>query len=320
MASIVTWNHAHCIEKCIASLLAQTELPQEIVVYDNASTDQTSQVLERFSQPIRLIRSPENRGFCSGHNAVIQSTKSELVLLVNPDVVLAEDYIEKGVERMESEPSLGTVCGLLVQSDPADRGCLVDGAGLRMCRSRRLILRHRCAPLHKIKPEASEVFGADGALPLFRRKMIEDVSIEGQFFDPMFFAHKEDHDVAWRAQIYGWKTVFHPACVAVHPRHFKPGDRKLRRRIQPEIKYHAIKNDLILLLKNEDLSNFLKDCHHILPRRIAILAYVLLFERSSLRAYSFVFKNLATIVRHRKAMMRNRRVLPPRIRRAFLLG
>src|SRR6266850_1481333 len=54
------------------------------------------------------------------------------------------------------------------------------------------------------------VFGATAAAALYRRKMIDDVSIQGEFFDPDFFVYREDADVAWRAQLMGWRCLYTP--------------------------------------------------------------------------------------------------------------
>ncbi len=66
------------------------------------------------------------------------------------------------------------------------------------------------------------VFGASGAAAFFRRDFIEDVSVEGEFFDEEFFAFREDGDLAWRAQVMGWKCLYTPAAVAWHVRRVTP--------------------------------------------------------------------------------------------------
>src|SRR5665213_4287843 len=299
IASIVTWNHAHCVEACISSLLAQSRPLDQIIVWDNASSDGTCDVLAKFHGRLKVIQSQENKGFCGGHNPVIAQTSSDYVLLVNPDVVLRSDYVENAVKRMSQDEHIGTVCGLLTQSQREDADCRVDGSGLFVSRNRRFVLRGHGVPPKNHRSEPVEVFGADGALPLYRRKMIEHISIDCQFFDEMFFAHKEDHDISWRAQLCGWKTVFEPDCVAVHPRVFRPGNLQLRKHLPAEVRYHAVKNDLLILFKNEDLSNFFKDFFYIVPRRIGIFLYALLRERSSLKAYTFVFQNWRHILRAR---------------------
>ncbi len=54
------------------------------------------------------------------------------------------------------------------------------------------------------------VFGATAAAALYRRSMIEDISLDGEFFDTDFFVYREDADVAWRAQLMGWKCMYAP--------------------------------------------------------------------------------------------------------------
>ncbi len=54
------------------------------------------------------------------------------------------------------------------------------------------------------------VFGATGAAALYRRSMVDDVSVNGEFFDEQFFAYREDADLAWRAQLMGWRCVYTP--------------------------------------------------------------------------------------------------------------
>jgi GT2 family glycosyltransferase len=167
--------------------------------------------------------------------------------------------------------------------------------------------------------EVTEVFGADGALPLYRRSMIEDVAQNGEFFDSMFFAHKEDWDVAWRARWRGWKTICDPSCVAVHPRSFKPETLKVRATMSAEVRYHTVKNQLILLLKNIDFATGLQRLPAIAFRQLEILSYVLLIERGSLRAYSFVMQNVLTILRNRQKIRSGRKVSPRQMRK-FLDG
>jgi GT2 family glycosyltransferase len=164
-----------------------------------------------------------------------------------------------------------------------------------------------------------EVFGADGALPLYRRKMVEDIMQGEDFFDPMFFAHKEDWDVAWRARWRGWKTIVDPACIAIHPRAFKPESLSVRSAMSPEIRYHALKNQMILMLKNVDLLTFILRLPVIALRQVLIFVYAMLFERESLSAYIFVAQHLRRIVSARRWNRLNRRV-SPKMMRKFLSG
>lgn len=307
--SIVTWNSAHSIKACVQSVLDQSYSTFKLYIIDNASTDNTWEVLQGFNDArITKIKFETNKGFCGGHNHVLQNTKSNFVLLVNPDIILSTDYIEKALNTMNADDKTGTVCGLLLQKPLSDPDCVIDSAGLTLLPSRIMSLHYHGKNPKEIKLEKEEVFGADGALPLYRRKMIDDISINGQFFDERFFAHKEDWDVSWRAHIYGWKTIFDPACVAIHPRVFKPGNLMLRKNMSKQIKIDAVKNQLILLLKNESTKDFFLNFFKIVPRQVMIFFYILFAEPSSLKAYGYFFKNYSNILASRRIIQKNRKV------------
>lgn len=307
--SIVTWNSADSIKDCVRSVLDQSYNNFKLYVVDNASADNTWDIIQTFSDPrLTTIKFDVNKGFCGGHNHVLQNTKSEFVLLVNPDIILSPDYIEKALNTIRSNDQIGTVCGLLLQKQLNDPDCMIDSAGLTILPSRIMSLHYHGKKPSEIALTKEEVFGADGALPLYRRKMIDDISIDGQFFDERFFAHKEDWDVSWRAHIYGWKTIFDPACVAIHPRVFKPGNLKLRRNMSKQIKIDAVKNQLILLLKNESTKSFFRNFFKIVPRQIMIFFYILFAEPSSLKAYSYFIKNYSQILQSRRIIQKNRKV------------
>lgn len=308
LVSIVTWNSAEVIERCIESVFCQTYQQKQVVVVDNASRDTTLEILTRLQNMygFALIKNDQNKGFCGGHNYSIENFESDYVLLVNPDVVMSPAYLEKALETFTGEPDrVGTVCGLLVQK-LGDPQTTIDSTGLEFKPSGVLSMINHGARLSELSLVKQDVFGSDGALPLYRRDMIEDVSIDGHFFDEMFFAHKEDWDVSWRSQHRGWRTVFNPACIAEHPRHFKPKSLSLRRLVQSDIKVHSVKNQLILLLKNETLSGFLGNFFSIIGRQFGIFFYIVLLERSSLQAYGFVMRNFSKIWQNREYIQSRR--------------
>jgi GT2 family glycosyltransferase len=305
--SIVTWNSASTILTCIQSVLDQTFSDFQLMIVDNDSKDETCKIVESFTDPrLSLFKKNENTGFCGGHNFVIANSESDFVLLVNPDVILSSDYINCAMKSIQENDKIGTVCGLLLQ-DFTNPDALIDSAGLAIKRSRVMTMRYHGEKRNEVNLIKEEIFGADGALPLYRRSMIEDISVNDQFFDEMFFAHKEDWDVSWRSYIYGWKTIFDPACVAIHPRHFKPKSLKVRNAVAGHIKIHSVKNQLILILKNEAISSFLINSIFTVPRQIMIFVYILLFERTSLKAYQFVYKNYREIMAKRE-IIQNRRL------------
>jgi GT2 family glycosyltransferase len=296
LLSIVTWNSAAVIEACLASALAQTYTDFTIWVMDNASADDTCARVEAIAATdarVMLQRLPRNTGFCGGHNFALDRTTSEAVLLVNPDIEMDPNYLACALAVLRADESVGTVCGLLLQNPGPD--ARIDSTGLEALPDGRFRLRHHGQRLADTRLVAGPVDGADGALPLYRRAFIDDLRVEGQFFDERFFAHKEDWDIAWRGQLYGWRTVFEPACRALHPREFRPADLRRRLRLSGAIKADAVKNQWLLLLKNAPAHQLPGLWLRALPRQLGILLYCLLLERASLRAYRYVWRHRAGI-------------------------
>ncbi|MES2284327.1 MAG: glycosyltransferase family 2 protein [Bacteroidota bacterium] len=303
--SIVTWNNAPTIYNCLLSVLNQSFSDFQLFIVDNNSADETRSIIESFSDSrIKFFKFNRNTGFCGGHNYSLQNSESEFALLVNPDIIMRPEYIKNALEVMMKNKQIGTVCGLLLQND-ADGESFIDSAGMEMKRSRIMQLRFHGENIKNVVLKGEEeVFGADGALPLYRRAMIDDVSVNGQFFDEMFFAHKEDWDVSWRSSLFGWKAYFSPSCIAIHPRSFKPKSLKTRGAMSKEVKFHAVKNQLLLLIKNQSASGFVRNIFFIVPRQIMIFVYILFFEFSSLKSYAFVFRNLTSIMNSRNFIQR----------------
>ncbi|RSK29818.1 glycosyltransferase family 2 protein [Hymenobacter metallilatus] len=293
LLSLVTWNSAESIEACLASVLAQSYTDFEVWVVDNDSYDDTCSrvaALAATDARLSLHQLPRNTGFCGGHNYSLDRTTHELVLLVNPDVEMAPDYLERAVAAIRQHEQIGTVCGLLLQSSEEDPR--IDSAGMQALADGRFGLRLHGRRLSEVGALAqAHVDGADGALPLFRREFIDDLRVQGEFFDARFFAHKEDWDIAWRGRLYGWKTLFEPACRALHPRQFLPANLRLRRRLSGAIRTDAVKNQWLLLLKNTTSRQAPGLLLRALPRQLAILGYAALAERESLQAVRYLWQH-----------------------------
>lgn len=322
---IVTWNSRRFIGSCLESVFQQTLRDLEVTVVDNGSKDGTSRlIVERYEKQVRLIKNLANEGYCRGHNQAIAASSGEYVLALNPDVVMTPKFLVHIVEAMNTSPDIGAVNGKLLRVGPEafdwdqfrlPSGDLpIDSAGLMMFRTRRQFLRGYMKSSGRFN-ERAYIFGPDGAAALYRRQMLEDVKIDGQYFDEAFFAQKEDVDLAWRAQLFGWKSLYAPEAVAYHVRGFRPGERK---GMSSEIKRQAVKNRYLMMIKNELPGTFWRDWLHILFYDLKILGYILLFEQSSLLAFWDCIRLLPNALRWRKEIQRRRRVEPSYLMSLFL--
>src|SRR5579875_1471654 len=111
--TIVTYNSARYIRQCLECVLAQEPSPAEVVVVDNASTDETRAILREFRERVRVVYNTDNRGFAGSHNQAIALTSAPWVLVLNPDVRLPSNFLAEMIAAGEREARIGTVSGKL---------------------------------------------------------------------------------------------------------------------------------------------------------------------------------------------------------------
>jgi GT2 family glycosyltransferase len=278
---LVSWNSAAHLPACLSALAGQTYPRREVIVVDNASTDDSLTRVAAHLPSARIITNTYNTGFCRAHNLAIRAAQGAYYLPLNPDACLHPDYLARLVAALEAAPDFGSAGGKLSRPPLEGEAAQIDSTGLFLDRRRRQYLRGHGETDTGQYAAADEVFGMDGAAPLYRRAMLDDIAMDGEYFDESFFAHKEDVDLAWRARLLGWKCAYVPNATAYHARGFRPGRRAP---LSTEVRLHAVKNRYLLLLKNESAAGWKRDGAHIVWYDLQILAYLLVFERSSLAA------------------------------------
>jgi len=305
--SIVTFNSERYIRQCLESLLSQDPAPAEIVVVDNASTDGTRGILKEFGGRVLFVFNNENTGFCTAHNQGIAATTSLWVLTLNPDVVVGPGFLRALMEAGTADPRTGIVCGklLLLNHDLSMPAApRFDSTGIYFTPEMRHFDRGWGEPDDGRFDRAEYVFGATGAAALFRRAMIEDIAIEGNFFDPAFFAYREDADVAWRAQLLGWRCLYTPDAVAGHVRQIRPGSRS---RVPSAINMHSVKNRFLMRVKNLTPGVWRTCRWSTFWRDLLVIGGCVLMEPSSLPAFVRFARELPSALRQRRVILSRRR-------------
>ena len=207
------------------------------------------------------------------------------MLTLNPDVLLLPNFIQALVDAGQIDPKIGTVCGklltILATFELPDKP-VVDSTGIYFTP----MLRHLDRGSQEVDNghylQYEYVFGATAAAALYRRAMIDDISLDGEFFDPDFFVYREDADVAWRAQLMGWRCLYTPHARGYHVRNVLPGNR---RALPPEINMHSVKNRFLMRIKNMTPDLYWRNWFSITARDLVVVCCCLLREHSSLKAF-----------------------------------
>lgn len=221
-AIIVTYDSAQTIASCLGCLkesLAGRD--GEIIVVDNASGDDTREIVRGAGPECRLVEMPDNRGFAAGVNAGIARSRGRYVLLVNPDLFLNARCVDGMVEFLESREDAGAAGPALVYPGggrqpscrryPTFRAVLSSQFPFLTKWIWKEILAHYLMSDTALSGPL-EVVWLMGACILIRRDALEDVGV----LDDGFFLYREDTDWCVRARNKGWKVFFLPGLEAVH--------------------------------------------------------------------------------------------------------
>jgi GT2 family glycosyltransferase len=206
---IPNWNGAHHLPTCLDALRAQTYPRLEVIVGDNASTDGSRELLAAQYPEVRVIALPKNRGFTGACNAGMEAAQGEFVALLNNDTEVDPGWVAAVVDAFSRHSEAGLVASKMLLFNQRDHfhtaGDLyrVDG---------RLINRGVWERDEGQYDREEYVFSACGGSAAYRRRMLDEIGL----LDDDFFFSCEDMDLAWRAQLAGYRCVYAPNAVVYH--------------------------------------------------------------------------------------------------------
>ncbi len=206
---IVNWNGAQHLPTCLDALRQQTFRDFEIILVDNASHDDSLSLLARDYPEVKVIALSHNLGFTGGNNAGIRAAQGEFIVLLNNDTEADPRWLAEILAAFERHPEAGSVASKMKLFDRRDTFHTAgDFYRLDGTPGNRGVWE-----IDRGQYELEEyVFSACGGSAAYRTAMLDQIGL----LDEDFFFSCEDVDLAWRAQLAGWKCVYAPQAVVYH--------------------------------------------------------------------------------------------------------
>jgi len=268
---ILNWNGKKYLEQFLPSVMASRYENMQVIVADNASTDDSIDFLQIHYPKIRIIKNPSNEGFAKGYNTALKQVESDYYILLNSDIEVTPNWIGPIIDLMESDSKIAACQPKLLSFKDKHlfeyagaSGGWIDRFGYPFSRGR---VFDDCEKDNGQYDDAVACFWATGAALFVRSSVYSEM----KGLDEYFFAHQEEIDLCWRMQLFGYKIYVEPKSVVYHV-----GGGTLPKGNSKKV-YLNFRNNLIMLWKNLP---FLKLCF-IIPFRFlldAIAAYKELFK------------------------------------------
>lgn len=240
---IPNYNGKEYLENCMESLMNQTFKNFEIVLVDDASSDNSAKdIMDKYGNgngqtDIRYIFHNENKGFAQSVNDGIKASKAEYVILLNNDTIADKKFVYAMLKSiLRSDKIFSVSAKMLSMKDKS----IMDDGGDYYC-----LLGWAFSPDKDKKADKcnkrKRIFSACGGAAIYRKKILEEIGM----FDSAHFAYLEDVDVGYRAGLYGYINIYEPDAVVIHAGSASSGSR-----------YNAFKakltarNNIYLIYKN----------------------------------------------------------------------
>ncbi len=248
---ILNFNGRKYLEQFLPSVIAHT-IDAEIIIADNASTDDSISFLHNKYPTLKIIQLAENSGFAGGYNEAIASLSYKYILLLNSDVEVTKDWLQPLIEALNSDENIAACQPKIKAFHDKEMfeyagaaGGMIDYWGYPFSKGR--IFESLEKDENQYNYVSSNIAWASGAAMLIRTDLFKKFG----GFDAEYFAHMEEIDLCWRLRNAGYSIVSVPLSVVYHV-----GGGTLAYQ-NPHKTYLNFRNSLVTILKNEYSSKLL---------------------------------------------------------------
>jgi len=217
---IVNWNGKKFLKTCLDSLIAQDYPPDKvnILLVDNGSRDDSIVIVRKYYPKVKIIQNKKNLGFAQANNIGINfsfdNPEVKYILTLNNDTFMEKGYLSELVSFLESKPRAGACVGKILMLDDKR---VIDSAGDYIYKDKMEIMNRGKFEFDVGQYDKTEkAFSVCAAGALYRRELLKEVKLLGEYFDNDFFSYKEDVDLSLRAHLMGWGIYYVPKAVMMH--------------------------------------------------------------------------------------------------------
>lgn len=246
---IINWNGMRWLKNCFGSLYAQEYRPFEIIFVDNASRDESVSWVRKNYPKTKIFINKKNLGFADANNIGYRVVKGKYILFLNNDTKVTRTFLTELVTVLKKDSTTGCVQSKILLMDHRDThdsvGAFLTPTGF---------LYHYGFGKKNIAKYNKEIelFTAKGACMMFPKSVLDTVSIDGNIFDPDYFAYFEESDLCHRVWLAGYRIVYAYKSVIYH----KMGATSSGMN-NAFIQYHSFKNRIRTYLKNLQITSLI---------------------------------------------------------------
>ncbi|MGM0634936.1 MAG: glycosyltransferase family 2 protein [Bacteroidota bacterium] len=267
--AILNWNGVKLLKRYLSSVVQHSK-EATIYLIDNASTDDSVAWVKKNHPTINIIKFDKNYGYAGGYNLAMQQLEEEIVVLLNNDVEVTENWLKAIINLFQEKQEIAAIQPKILDDKKRNKfeyagaaGGFIDWFAYPYCRGRVF------TEIEKDKGQYNdeiEIFWASGACLAVRNSVYKQLN----GFDETYFAHMEEIDLCWRMQNAGFQVYYTGKSEIFHL-----GGGTLNNQ-HPKKTFLNFRNSLFNLLKNAPSKNiYLKLFIRMLLDGLAAFSFLL---------------------------------------------
>lgn len=303
---IVTWNALKHLQTFLPSVMVSASPETEIIIADNASTDDTAKWVAETYPSCKVVTLDKNYGYCGGNNRAAAHATGDILIFLNNDVRVEKDWIREMHSYFDDPNTVAVQPKIRSHTNPeyfeyaGATGGFLDKLAYPFCRGRIFDTVEKDEGQYD---QSTNIFWASGAAMAIRKEVFQEMG----GFDEDFEFHMEEIDLCWRCLNLGYTITYAPESVVYH---LGGGSLPMN---SPRKVYYNFRNNLIMLWKNDASGKtfrklFIRLCLDGVAGVRSLLSFKPLETFAIIRAHFAFYRRWMATHKKRKALQSSRKI------------